>query len=186
MDRLLPTVIIVLVLLGIFTLMLRSWRKRSIRDSGVVAGYPEPTGAETVLAAARGYYVATTPRDTPLERLFIPGLGFRARAEITVTEAGVTLDLTGSKPVFVPVSAIATLTPATWAIDRVVETDGLVLLGWQLPPVFPGQNAPAEPGRSVDSYFRIIDPSERVRLVDAIRSIAAGATGSAARDESEV
>ncbi|KGJ79174.1 hypothetical protein GY21_05850 [Cryobacterium roopkundense] len=186
MDRLLPTVIVVVVLLSVFTLMYRSWRKRSKRDSAIVAGYPFPSAPGKVLAVARGYYVATTPRDTPLERLFIPGLGFRARAEITATDAGVTLDLTGSRSVFVPVGAIDILTPATWAIDRVVEKDGLMLLGWQLPPVSPGLNAPAEAGRSVDSYFRIIDPSERVRLVDAIRSIAAGATGPADRDESEV
>ncbi|WP_051973059.1 hypothetical protein [Cryobacterium sp. MLB-32] len=186
MDRLLPTVIVIVVLLGIFTLMYRSWRKRSKRDSGIVAGYPVPSGSDKVVAVARGYYVATTPRDTPLERLFIPGLGFRARAEITATDAGVTLDLTGSNSVFVPYAAIDILTPATWAIDRVVETDGLMLLGWQLPPAAATLTSPAEPGRSVDSYFRIIDPSERVRLVDAIRSIAAGAIGSADRDESEV
>lgn len=186
MDRLLPTVIIAVVLLGVFTLMYRSWRKRSKRDSAFAAGYPVHGGTGKVRASASGYYVATTPRDTPLERLFIPGLAFRARAEITATDSGVTLDLTGSKSVFVPYGAIDILAPATWAIDRVVETDGLMLLGWQLPPVSPGLNAPAEAGRSVDSYFRIIDPSERVRLVDAIRSIAAGAIGSADRDESEV
>jgi len=186
MDRLIPTVIIVVVLLGIFTLMYRSWRKRSKRDSAIVAGYPAPTRTEKVLAVARGYYVATTPRDTPIERLFIPGLGFRARAEVIATNAGVTFDLTGSKPVFVPMSVIDVITPATWAIDRVVETDGLMLIGWQLAPVYPGVNAPAEAGRRVDSYFRIIDPDERARMVDAIRSITAGATGRADHDESEV
>ncbi|TDW28625.1 hypothetical protein [Cryobacterium psychrophilum] len=183
MDRAVPTIIIAVVLLGVFTLMFRSWRKRSKRDSGTVAGYPVPSGTEMVLAVARGYYVATTPRDTPLERLFIPGLAFRARAEITATDAGVRLDLTGTGPVFVPTDAIELLTPATWAIDRVVETDGLVLLGWRLAPT-PG--ATPEPGRSVDSYFRIIDPSDRARLVDAIRSIAAEATAPADRNESEV
>jgi len=185
MDRAVPTLIIAVVLLGVFTLMFRSWRRRSTRDSGIVAGYPAPVGTETALASARGYYVATTPRDTPLERLFIPGLAFRARAEITATDAGVTLDLTGTRPVFVPADAIERLTPATWAIDRVVETDGLVLLGWRLAPTSDTDRA-TEPGRSVDSYFRIIDPSDRARLVDAIRSIAAEATGPADRNESEV
>ncbi|MDH6236878.1 hypothetical protein [Cryobacterium sp. CG_9.6] len=185
MDRAIPTIIVVVVLAGLFTLMYRSWRKRSRRDAQIVAGYPVPTGPETVLAVARGYYVATTPRDTPLERLFIPGLGFRARAEITVTDAGVTLDLTGSRPMFVPTGAIELLTPATWAIDRAVETDGLLLLGWQLAPT-QNANGTSEAGRSVDSFFRIIDPSDRARLVDAIHSIAAEATGPADRNESEV
>ncbi|TFC87832.1 hypothetical protein E3T28_11320 [Cryobacterium sinapicolor] len=176
MARTLATVITVAVLLGLLGLMLRSWRRRSRRDAALPAGYPLPVDAALELASVAVLYVATTLRARPLERLNIPGLGFRARARLTITEAGVILALAGEEAVFIPASAIAVLEDATVAIDRVVETDGLLLLGWRLPGV---------DGQVVDSYFRILDPSDRVSVNDVIRTIAADALRPAAHDESE-
>jgi len=179
MDRSIPAIITALFLLGILVLMWRSWQRRSRRDRVLTAGYPLPVGEASsadvvVLATAETYYVATTPRDAPLERLAIPGLSFRARAAVTVTEQGVTIDLDGNAPLFVPGDAIDAVGAAQIAIDRVVETDGLVRLSWRL-------NAPSTDRRAVDSFFRIIDPNDRARLVDSIRTIAAPAH----QDESE-
>ena len=179
MDRTIPTVIAALVLLGLLALMMRSWRARTRRDAALPAGYPLPTTTSRELASAAVFYVATTRRATPLERLNIRGLGFRARATLAVTEAGVLLALPGEEVVFIPADAVELLEAATWTIDRAVEPDGLVLLGWRL-------NAPAaDTGEIVDSYFRIIDPTDRVSVNDAIRTIAAGALRPAAHDESE-
>ncbi|WP_104134124.1 hypothetical protein [Cryobacterium sp. Y62] len=176
MDRSIPAIITALFLLGVLVLMWRSWRKRSQRDRTLTAGYPLPEGgaAAEVLATAEAYYVATTPRDAPLERLAIPGLGFRARAALTVTGQGITLDLDGNAPLYVPGAAIDQVGAAQLAIDRVVESDGLVRLSWRL-------NTPSADRRDVDSFFRIIDPNDRVRLIDSIRSI----TATAHQDESE-
>lgn len=185
MDRVAPTVIVVVVVLVIVGLMWRSWAARTRRDGALAAGHPG-TGADAAeIAAAPVLYVATTPRDRPLERLAIRGLGFRARARLTVTDAGVDLSLAGAEPVFIPAAAIELLAPATVTIDRVVETDGLLLLGWRLHR--PESEPAPGPGEvlSADSYFRIPDPTDRDRITDAIRSIAAGATSPAARDESE-
>ncbi|MDJ0350380.1 hypothetical protein [Cryobacterium sp. PH29-G1] len=193
MDRSVPTIITALVLLGVLVLMWRSWRKRGQRDAALTAGYPMPSTVGTVLTGAESYYVATTPRDAPLERLSIRGLGFRARAALTVTAAGITLDLDGNQPVFVPADAIEAVGAAQVAIDRAVEPDGLVRLSWRLnvpegaASAHSAQNT--EDRRAVDSYFRIIDPNDRARLVEAIRTIAATITGPAAaaadQDESE-
>ena len=180
MDRTIPAIITALVLLGVLILMWRSWRKRSRRDSELTAGYPLPETAGAGVAGAEAYYVATTPRDEPLERLAIAGLGFRARASVVVTEAGIMLDLDGNQPVFIPAGAIDAVGSAQVAIDRAVETDGLVRLTWRL-----AAGAGSTDRRAVDSYFRIIDPNDRARLVDSIRTISAAATGPAHQDESE-
>ncbi|TFD54326.1 hypothetical protein E3T46_01345 [Cryobacterium sp. Hh11] len=176
MDRSIPAIITALFLLGVLVLMWRSWHKRSQRDRTLTAGYPRPEGgaAADLLATAEAYYVATTPRDAPLERLAIPGLGFRARAALTVTAQGITLDLDGNAPLYVPGDAIDQVGAAQLAIDRVVETDGLVRLSWRL-------NTPGTDRRDVDSFFRIIDPNDRARLIDSIRTI----TAPAHQDESE-
>lgn len=164
-DRAVPTAITIAVVVIVFGLMLLSWRRRRARDQHLLAGYPAPEGAAEAarVAVAAVYYVATTPRDAPLERLSITGLGFRAKAVLTVTADGLWLALTGEDRVFIPGRAISALTPATLAIDRVVETDGLLRLGWTL----------HDSDRAVDSYFRIIDPADRRRLREAIRTIAA-------------
>lgn len=194
MDKTIPTVIIVAVLVGVITLMWRSWRSRTKRDAGLASGHPRPAGEAAPLATARVNYVATTPRERPLERLAIRGLGFRARGELTVTGAGVDLVLPGEEAVFIPAEAIELVGPATWAIDRAVETDGLLLLGWRLHGADAGSTTDAGSATddladtglvSVDSYFRIPDSFDRDHITDAIRSIAAGAVGPTARDESE-
>ncbi|GAA3866679.1 hypothetical protein GCM10022381_07850 [Leifsonia kafniensis] len=202
MDRVLPTVIVVIVLLGVLLLMLRSWRRRTRRDAGLAAGYPAPAESAP-LESAGVLYVATTPRDAPLERLAIPGLAFRARATLTVTDAGAIVAPNGENSVFIPVSAIERVTEATWAIDRAVETGGLLLIGWMLNTApaastsaastsaaaasasFAPAATSASATTSVDSYFRITDPADRVRIVAALRSIAPEATGPDLSTESE-
>jgi hypothetical protein len=187
MDRTIPTVIVVVIVVGLLALMARSWWKRRTRDAGLEAGYPLPAeaaeGSAEALAAVPAFYVATTPRDQPLERLAIRGLGFRARAKLFVHPHGVTLALSGEKPVYIPATAIQRLARATWAIDRAVETDGLLQLGWQLSGPSAGQ--PARQTTDVDSYFRIPDPADRARLTDALHSIAPAANFPSGTTESE-
>ncbi|MGO4691005.1 PH-like domain-containing protein [Glaciibacter sp. 2TAF33] len=185
MDRAIPTVIVIIVVLGVLALMARSWWKRRARDAGLQASYPVPDTDAVGLATVPALYVATTPRDQPLERLAIRGLGFRARADLTVRPDGVLLALAGERPVFIPVGAVLRLSRATWTIDRAVESDGLLLLGWRLPEA-PASGATAgSPATDVDSYFRVTDPADRARLTDAIRSIAPAANFPSGTTESE-
>lgn len=183
MDRSIPAVIIAVVLVGIFLLMLRSWKRRSTRDASLAAGYPAPAEPGRELTSVPALYVATTPRNLPLERLAIKGLGFRAKATLTVTDAGLWMLLAGENGVFIPADAIDLLEPATWTIDRVVETDGLLVLGWRL--AAGERDAVAASSPDVDSYFRIVDPADRARVSDAIRSIAPQAANPAELPESE-
>ena len=188
-SRTVATIITVLVLLGVLALMLRSWRRRSKRDAALPAGYPQPATPGRELASAAALYVATTPREQPLERLNIPGLGFRARGGVSVTDQGVLLELAGSPTLFIPTHAVQRVTDATWAIDRAVEPGGLMLLGWLL-------NEPTDPTTataptSVDSYFRFSDPADRRAISEAIATLTgsvSGASGSTefGTEESEV
>ncbi len=129
----------------LFALGVWAWMRRTRRDSALSAPTGEiPAGSET-RASFDGFYVATTRHDEPLERLAIRGLGFRSRVGVTVTSAGVALDLTGQPRMFVPREAIAGVDRATVAIDRVVEPGGLVRLSWYAQDTL------------VDSYFRAQD-----------------------------
>ncbi|CAL4859757.1 hypothetical protein [Microbacterium sp. MM2322] len=136
-----------------------AWRRRSKRDAGLTVPVGDaPDGATTVLRS-EGLYVATTRHDDALERLAIRGLAFRSRVDVTVTDRGVALDLTGQPRIFLAAGALVSVGQATVAIDRVVERDGLVRLVWTTPE-----------GTIVDSYLRPQDASAR-SLTDAIRPL---------------
>ena len=151
--------VMIAVAVGLIAVLGWGWWRRAHRDSGLVAPVGEaPADARTV-AAFPALYVATTRHGEPLERLAIRGLTFRSRADVTVTDRGVALDLTGKPRVFIPAERIDRAAQANVAIDRVVEPDGLVRLDWRL-----------DDGTVVDSYLRPQDASARA-LADAVAGI---------------
>ncbi|MFB7891033.1 hypothetical protein ACFC1I_02370 [Microbacterium sp. NPDC056044] len=147
------------VTIALLAVLVWAWWRRTRRDAALVAPVGEiPAGAAT-LSAFPTLYVATTRHGEPLERLAIGGLAFRSRSYVTVTDAGLALDLTGKPRVFLAKDRIEDVAQATVAIDRVVEPDGLVRVAWRL-----------DDGTVVDSYLRPQDASARA-LADAVAGI---------------
>jgi hypothetical protein len=145
-DRL-PIAIVIAVAVGlVFWLLARSWRSRMRRQAelGTLAAPPAELGR--VAFTEDLLYVATTRAGAPLERIVVAGLGFRARAVVTVAATGILLQLAGGDPAFIPKADVRGAGRATWTIDRAVNTDGLVFLRWVLG------------GAEVDSYLRSADP----------------------------
>ena len=163
MERLLPAVIIAAVLVLLLALMLLGWRRR-VRSQG---GLPRPAGPPAALQEAlwrgEGLYVATTRGGDRLDRITVHGLGFRARCAIAVHPEGIVLSLRGSDPVFVPRESLRGAGRATWAIDRVVEPGGLVVLDWELDAV------------PLDSYVRL-SPERSAAMLDATMTVLTPAT----------
>lgn len=165
MTRETALLIIVVVAVALLALGVRAWLRRTRRDSGLAAPVGEIPAGATTRAVYHGLYVATTRHDEPLERLAIRGLGFRSRVEVTVTDQGVALDLTGQPRLFLPAARIAGVGQATVAIDRVVEKDGLVRLSWHA-----ADEGADTAGTLVDTYLRAQDASSRT-VSDAIAAI---------------
>ncbi len=155
MTREIALLIIVAVTLALIGLGVWAWRRRTRRDAALTAPYGEIPDGATTRGAYAGFYVATTGHGEPLERLAIRGMAFRSRVEVTVTDRGIALDLTGQPRLFLPADRITEVAQATVAIDRVVEKDGLVRVTWRVAD------------RLVDSYLRAQDASART-LVTAI------------------
>jgi hypothetical protein len=136
-----------------------AWMRRTRRDARYSAPVGElPEGAVDT-ATFSGLYVATTRHDEPLERLAIKGLGFRSRVDVTVTTAGVALDLPGQPRIALTRDRLVDAGQATVAIDRVVERDGLTRVTWRI-----------DDGTLVDTYLRPQDASAKA-LADAIRPL---------------
>jgi hypothetical protein len=139
-----------------------STRRRRQRDIPVPHAVPADLGG--VIAQFDGFYVSTTVDGQPLNRIAVRGLGFRARAGITVTESGVVLALPGND-IFIPRSDVREVTRAQYTIDRVVEPGGLVLLAWTL-----GQHP-------LDSYLRVDRTEDLVAALGQLTQTLHATTG---------
>ncbi|MGN6743005.1 MAG: PH-like domain-containing protein [Amnibacterium sp.] len=153
--------ITLLVLVAALLGMAISWRLRGRRQAGLAV--PQAPGAEgRVLTEADGLYLATTFAGRPLERVSAAGLGFRARAHLTVTDTGVRIDRDGSDALTVPAASIRGAGTATWTLDRAVEPGGLAVLAWFL-------DSAAGPV-PVESSFRL-EPRPRDAFVAAVAAL---------------
>ncbi len=159
MDRLVPSLIIAAVILTVFALMALGWRSRRRRQSGIARPVLAPASLGAASVGVDGWYVATTLADQPLERVAVHGLGFRASARAAVHPEGLVLDVGGQRPILIEPASLRGAGRATWAIDRVVERDGLVLIGWMLG---------ATP---VDTYLRVPDPAAAAALLAAVQAM---------------
>lgn len=155
-QSLMITVFAAVVLLAVLAY---AWWRRMRRDAQPLAPRGELPADATVLGEFDGLYVATTRHDEPLERLAAPGLGFRSRASILVTDRGVAIDLTGQPRIVLTPDRLVDVGLSTVAIDRVVEKDGLTRLSWR-----------TLAGSVVDTYLRSQDGSAKA-LGDTIRPL---------------
>jgi len=146
MDRLTPTLVILGILVLVFVGLALGWRARRRRQAGLPALEVPPATLGDALLVDDGFYVATTHADAPTDRIAVRGLGFRARASIVVHPEGIVLSIAGQPDAFIPRTAIVGVGRATWTIDRVVGTDGLVFVRWNLGDT------------TVDSYLRSTAP----------------------------
>lgn len=169
------TIVVVAVTLLMLGLMFWGWRSRIRRDAGLQAPVQVPAGDVPAVAEPfEGFYVATTVHDAPLERLAVKHLTYRGRVRAVVRGDGVVLEIAGEPTIFLAAAAIAGVGRATWAIDRVVERDGLVLLAWRIDS---GENDLT----IVDSYLRLPGGADAfVAAVETILPTPAPTTGSAA------
>ncbi|WP_382305666.1 hypothetical protein [Herbiconiux sp. UC225_62] len=165
MARILPAVLVTAFALLLLAAMFWAWRARKKRQAAFQNPLDAPAtdarGAE--LGRASVLYVATTTAGEPLDRLTIPGLAFRGRGVVTVFEQGVSLTIPGEPETFIARENLRSVGTSTWAIDRVVETGGLVRFDW----TYRADIGPAE----VESYVRAIELGDAARLIAAANSI---------------
>lgn len=147
--------LVVAFLVVLLALMYLGWRRRKTRQSGIAAPSAVPADLGEVIERAEGKYVATTRSGDPLDRIAVHGLGFRGTTTVTVTEAGLLVQLPDTE-FWIPSADLLDTRRATWTIDRVVEEGGLQLIQWRL-----GETL-------VDSYFRMTEPNDFERAIERL------------------
>lgn len=104
-----------------------AWRRRQV-GQGDVAAFPAPPEDLIVRIDAPMDYIATTRRDRPYDRVLVHGLAFRGPGRIAVGDDGVVLGLNDAD-LWIARDTIEFVERATWTIDRVVETGGMIRIG---------------------------------------------------------
>ncbi len=158
-DRVLAGAFVIALLLALLALMYLGWRKRQRSQSELPTPQRVPNDPGNALIAVDALYVASTLVDEPLNRVAVSGLGYRARASVTVVASGVVLRLAGEQDAFLPAADVIAVGRSTWTIDRVVESGGLVRITWRLG------------GTAIDTYIRVTEPADSASLVRAIETI---------------
>lgn len=155
-ERLLWTAVTVAVVVGLWLLMLRGWRRRAQRQAGLppLAVPPGDLGAADLQVP--GVYVSTTTEGDWLDRVVAHGLGARSQAVLTVAAGGVRFERTGAVDVFVPAAAVRGVRLDSGMAGKFVERDGLVVLTWE------------HGGQRLDTGFRTRHASDRGALLDAL------------------
>lgn len=155
MERFLPALIVGLVVVLVFVVMWRAWRARRASTPAEIwsqdVTWPDHEPLESVQQL---FYVATTFRDKPLDRVLPPGLGFRGNARLDIHAEGVVIRVTGERPFAIAAEHILGCSVQQLTIDKVVERDGLVALAWR------------SPVGELTSVFRVKNAAQRARLLN--------------------
>jgi len=134
MPQFLTAAIVLAICVGLVMLAFSAWRRR-LTEQAIRFGAPAESFAEAsteeILASAPAQYVATTFRDEPLNRVTAYGLGFRGRAQVNVSAAGVTIARKGERNLALANIQISDATFEQATIDRVVEKNGLLAINWR-------------------------------------------------------
>ena len=144
---------------GLCLLMLKGWRSRQRRQDDLPAPLTTAPGVEPLLPPVEGLFVGTTTAGDWLDRIAVHGLSDRGAGWLTVTGAGITIERDGLPDLHLPMRDIRAAAPGTRLAGKVVGTDGLLLIDWQLGD------------RLLTSAFRADDHDEHRRLADAITAL---------------
>jgi hypothetical protein len=161
MDKFVGAIIVIGVIAVALSLMFFSWQRRRRRDLSLATSN-RGDNRDVRLFEVNCFYVATTPRSEPLERLAIPGLAFRARARVALTHSGVVIEPRGEIETFIPVSQLAGVRAADATIDRSAGRGSLTALDWT-----------AANGVEISSFLRIPNRLDRAVFIETVTTLLA-------------
>jgi uncharacterized membrane protein len=160
MDRLMPTVLTITIVIIVFALLWWGWRSRRNSQAAVLPKPARPAEGTPVFGGpVDGTYVVTTVAGQHLERIAAHGLGIRTPAQLSISEAGVILDRDGVDDMLIPADAILGVSTTSGMIGKFVEKDGIVVITWRLGDT------------TVDTGFRTRAAADRQPTIDHIRQL---------------
>ncbi len=164
---------LLLVIVLLYWLMREGWKWRGLLQSDLpeLAQVPADPGEPRLTMAGR--YHGSTKAGQWLERIVAHGLGVRSRADVTLTDAGLTVRRPGARDFHVPTSALRGARLDKGIAGKVLTEGGLLVITWQL-----GDSA-------IDSGFRSDHAAEHAAWVAAINDLTGGPSDATATQRDE-
>ena len=147
--------------------MRAGWRHRARRSAVAVPELPASPADDAALGTPRtaslaATYVSSTTAGDWLDRVVAHDLGVRSRAVVRVFDAGVRIERTGARDLFVPAAALRGVRTAAGMAGKFVGRDGLVVITWQVP----GTGVTA-----LDTGLRLRRGADRTPLIEAVGAL---------------
>lgn len=165
-GKLLTAIIcIALVALCIYG-MWHGWRSRLARQAnmfGSLKEVPERYEGMTADAAFEGEYVSTTIFGNWLDRVGFDSLGFKSKSTLLIYPDSIIFTRNGAKDLWIPAKKLSVITTDRGMAGKVVEKDGLVVIGWTLD------------GHRVQTGFRTRYAEDKQAVLEELRRIAPNA-----------
>lgn len=159
--RLLLTAGVLALVVGVYLLMRRGWRRRTAAQADLPPlPIPPPVDGAPLLDPLPGLYVGTTRTGDWLDRVTASGLSARARGRLLLTADGLVVERAGAAALFVPGPAIREARVEAAHAGKVVGPGGLLVVSWEL-----GE------GVLLDSGFRGDDHDRHDLWVRALRHL---------------
>lgn len=164
-DHLVATAVMLAVLVAIYLLMWRGWRRRAARQADLPPLPPVPDPPPRIVEILDGVYLGTTSAGDWLDRIVARRLGERANARLGLSAAGVVVDRDGRDPFLVPLAALCAARLDRGIANTVVGAGAVVVLTWE------------HGGRLLDTGLRGPSPEANARWVAAVDAARAGRAG---------
>lgn len=163
-DRVLLTLAVAGLGVGLSLLMLRGWRSRARHQAGLPPPPAPPADpGDVVVAAVPGLFVGTTTAQDWLDRVAVHGLSHRSTGWLTVHRDGVLVEREGGVPLWLAPPDLLAAAPGEGLAGKVVGRDGLLLLQWRLG------------AQRLTSAFRADDATVHRRLAETVTAQIVGA-----------
>lgn len=141
-------------------LAVRGWGRRRNEQEQLLRMPAESIPNFAAELAVNGFYVATTKSGEPLNRINAYGLGHRGKASIAISAQGVVIDRIGEVSLAIPSRDLVSVQLVSGAIDRAVETGGLIAITWLIG------------GEMLETTLRVVDENQRSLMVAALANFA--------------
>lgn len=134
--RLALVAVMVLIILGIFLLMLRSWRKMRRGDRLGLSDLPAP-----MTHAPQGFepdveiealFLGTSVHGQWLSKVLIHDLGTRSRARVSWDAHGILIERGGASDIYIVRSSLVEVTLGSGVAGSVRAKDSVVIFVWNL------------------------------------------------------
>ncbi|WP_262700960.1 MULTISPECIES: hypothetical protein [Streptomyces] len=159
---------LLLVIALVYWLMREGWKWRGTLQGDLPELPQAPAEPGEPNLTMSGRYHGSTTAGQWLDRIVAHGLGTRSRAELTLTDQGVSVVRPGARDFFIPAAELRGARLDKGIAGKVLAEGGLLVITW------------SHGDRLIDSGFRSDHAAEHTAWVDALTELSGGPSEAAA------